>query len=513
MRTRKPPAALGSNRHQDCLDDGLEDCAAIGRRSGKLASRSVAGTEGAFGSFMILERFNLLCSLRRSVAKGFKKGEFGLVKSSSPKLACVGQRWRSPLCVAHLFPHFFSDIFLSAMRILTTALVLASLSFQAWAAPSSKGAKTPKAPKEPKTTAANLVEQEGALPSPIKPLASASAAEMAARFFSEALKPYGEWLEVGQFGRCWRPAGVGERWAPYTVGSWAYSRFGWTWVSDEDFGGIVYHYGRWFRLEGAGWCWVPDLEWAASWVSWRYGSELVGWAPLPPKAKWDPHTGIGVWADRDYETGPDNYVFCQVSELSDPQLSEVLYPPSANTACFNRSVSTTNLSALGKAIFCGGPAYNWAADRAKGGLPVIRVLKERSLVKFREQLNEAVGAAVSFKSEVKGDRLTTVAPEWGVLADPRRAEALGFNVDTVEEVKIVKWSEARPGEVPQEVEDGADGKAATPREVVTLTGWERIPENVRKALRLKVIKEVGGLTSANTPAAPFDPERDFPTAR
>ena len=91
------------------------------------------------------------------------------------------------------------------MRFLTTALVLASLSFQALAAPAPKGAKAPKAPKapkEPKTTAANLVDQEGAMPSPIKPLASASPAEMAARFFSEALRPYGEWLEVGQFGRC-----------------------------------------------------------------------------------------------------------------------------------------------------------------------------------------------------------------------------------------------------------------------------------------------------------------------
>jgi len=32
-------------------------------------------------------------------------------------------------------------------------------------------------------------------------------------------------------------------------------------------------------------------------------------------------------------------------------------------------------------------------------------------------------------------------------------------------------------------------------------------------LKLKVAKEVGGLTSANTPAVPFDPERDLPTVR
>jgi hypothetical protein len=398
------------------------------------------------------------------------------------------------------------------MKFLTTALVLASLSFQALGAPSSKGSKAPKAPREPKKTAANMVEEEAAMPSPIKPLPVASADEMAARFFSEALKPYGEWLEIGQFGRCWRPAGVGDRWAPYTVGSWAYSRLGWTWVSEEDFGGIVYHYGRWVRIEGAGWCWVPDLEWAASWVSWRYGTEHVGWAPLPPKAKWDPRSGIGVWADRDYDTGPDNYVFCPIAELSDPMLAEVLFPPSANATCFQRSVSITNLAAAGRAVFCGGPAYNWAASRAKGAIPVIRISKERSLVKFREQLNDAAGSAASFKAVVKGDRLTTVAPQWGILSDPRRADALGFTVETTEEIKPVKWTEVRPDELPQDSNAGASGSGAS-RDVTTLNGWESVPEALRAVLKLKVAKEVGGLTSANTPAVPFDPERDLPTVR
>ena len=176
-------------------------------------------------------------------------------------------------------------------------------------------------------------------------------------------------------------------------------------------------------------------------------------------------------------------------------------------------MSITNLAASGKSVFCGGPSYNWAADRAKGGLPVIRVVKERSLVKFREQLNEALGAAVSFKSNIKEDRLTTVAPEWGVLADPRRAEALGFNVEATEEVKAVKWSEARPGELPQEAAESPEDKVPAPREFVNLTGWERIPDRLQKALKLKVSKEVGGLTSKNTPAVPFDPERDLPTVR
>jgi hypothetical protein len=97
---------------------------------------------------------------------------------------------------------------------------------------------------------------------------------------------------------------------------------------------------------------------------------------------------------------------------------------------------------------------------------VIRISKERSLVKFREQLNDAAGSAASFKSVIKGDRLTTVAPQWGILSDPRRADALGFTVETTEEIKPVKWTEARPDELPQDSNAGASGSRAS-RDVTT----------------------------------------------
>jgi hypothetical protein len=105
-----------------------------------------------------------------------------------------------------------------------------------------------------------------------------------------------------------------------------------------------------------------------------------------------------------------------------------------------------------------------------------------------------------------------VAPEWGILADPRRADALGFTVESTEEVKVVKWTEARPDELPQEANEGAEGKRVS-RDVSTLSGWENVPDDLRNTLKIKIAKEVGGITSANTPAAPFDPERDLPTVR
>src|SRR5579871_5296357 len=120
-------------------------------------------------------------------------------------------------------------------------------------------------------------------------------------FFYDNLSPYGDWVEVGDYGTCWRPADVDADWSPYTDGYWAYTDAGWTWVSYEDYGGIVYHYGRWIRVEDAGWCWKPDYEWAPAWVSWRYSDDYVGWAPLPPEARWRRGVGISIWADNEYD--------------------------------------------------------------------------------------------------------------------------------------------------------------------------------------------------------------------
>ncbi|WP_156345043.1 DUF6600 domain-containing protein [Verrucomicrobium spinosum] len=89
--------------------------------------------------------------------------------------------------------------------------------------------------------------------------------------FYESLDPYGEWIGVDDYGYCWRPyAAVDDpMWRPYSDGSWAHTDGGWTWVSNEDFGWATYHYGRWARVIGVGWVWVPGYEWAPAWVSWR----------------------------------------------------------------------------------------------------------------------------------------------------------------------------------------------------------------------------------------------------
>lgn len=116
----------------------------------------------------------------------------------------------------------------------------------------------------------------------------------AASDFYEPLTPCGEWVVVGSYGRCWRPARVGADWRPYCNGYWQRTDAGWYWVSDEPWAWATYHYGRWNLSPEFGWYWVPQTQWAPAWVSWHTGGGYVGWAPLYP-------SGVTVISPRAYD--------------------------------------------------------------------------------------------------------------------------------------------------------------------------------------------------------------------
>jgi hypothetical protein len=100
--------------------------------------------------------------------------------------------------------------------------------------------------------------------------------------FYTPLTPYGGWVEVGSYGRCWHPAHLAVEWRPYCYGHWVWTDCGWYWESDEPWGWACYHYGYWVNDPAYGWLWVPEVEWAPAWVSWRVGGGYIGWAPMPP---------------------------------------------------------------------------------------------------------------------------------------------------------------------------------------------------------------------------------------
>lgn len=111
--------------------------------------------------------------------------------------------------------------------------------------------------------------------------------------FYRPLLPHGTWVTISSYGRVFCPR-VSHGWAPYRHGYWAWTRWGWAWVSDEPFGWATYHYGRWTQHPRFGWVWRPGRVWAPAWVQWRHGAGYVGWAPLGPREqrhRRHPHAG------------------------------------------------------------------------------------------------------------------------------------------------------------------------------------------------------------------------------
>jgi hypothetical protein len=112
-------------------------------------------------------------------------------------------------------------------------------------------------------------------------------------YFYDYLAPYGTWIRYPEYGYVWIPRNMGYRWRPYTQGHWIWTNFGWTWISDFDWGWAVFHYGRWGYDDRLGWFWVPGTVWGPAWVVWRSSDLYFGWAPLPPGVEWRPRYGFG----------------------------------------------------------------------------------------------------------------------------------------------------------------------------------------------------------------------------
>jgi hypothetical protein len=100
--------------------------------------------------------------------------------------------------------------------------------------------------------------------------------------YHDELRPYGRWIDHAEYGRVWHPT-VAVGWRPYYHGHWAWSPYGWTWISSEPWG-WTFHYGRWSYAPVWGWVWVPGTVWGPAWVDWYWDDGYVGWAPLSPYA-------------------------------------------------------------------------------------------------------------------------------------------------------------------------------------------------------------------------------------
>jgi hypothetical protein len=179
---------------------------------------------------------------------------------------------------------------------------------------------------------------------------AAVAVGVSVNFFHDDLAPYGRWVTVGNYGECWAPR-VSYGWRPYVDGRWELTDYGWTWVSDDPWGWAAYHYGRWTEDPSIGWVWVPGDEWAPAWVSWRYGGDYVGWAPLPPRARFVAGVGIDLGpADLDFVIAPSAYTFVQQRYFVDVPVRRYAVPIERNTALFRSTTNSTSYAVNGRFV-------------------------------------------------------------------------------------------------------------------------------------------------------------------
>src|SRR5438067_4762688 len=190
-----------------------------------------------------------------------------------------------------------------------------------------------------------------------EPPRASAATEVSVDLFYNALEPHGEWLEVSDYGYVWHPNGVGRDWRPYTEGHWVFTDAGWTFVSDEPWAWATYHYGRWISLADEGWVWVPDTEWAPAWVSWRRSEKYVGWAPLPPEARFRRDVGFSKWVDSYYDIGPENYVFVEKRRFGSRRLRTVIVEQRQNVTLITETENVTQITYRRDVVYVGGPEY------------------------------------------------------------------------------------------------------------------------------------------------------------
>ncbi len=261
--------------------------------------------------------------------------------------------------------------------------------------------------------------------------------------FEPALGPYGVWRQHPVYGRVWVPnqTAVGPDFEPYvTGGHWALTNQGeWIWVSDQPFGDIVYHYGRWVWAEESGWIWIPGWRYAPAWVVWRVPRRhyaYVGWAPMPPSYIW-----LGtelVWLDA---PPPAAFVFCYSSYVFRPHphrhvvrdriaLRRMLretshYRPEREGATLRRSPSASRAQ-----------VPTWAVPRERVAARPVASVPERAV----SRLAAAAQKAAARRSAVARPHSTTAPPL--DRADSVRARSSGHPATAGERLRGVERAAA-----------------------------------------------------------------------
>jgi len=174
--------------------------------------------------------------------------------------------------------------------------------------------------------------------------------------FYDALAPYGTWVEDNEYGYVWVPE-VGPDFQPYqSRGHWVYTEFGWTWVSDYQWGWATFHYGRWRFTGDYGWIWIPGYTWGPAWVAWRTSGDYFGWAPLGPPSHLrqdeyyrehpSEHISIGLSFSFNDAPEPSHWAFVPAGQIASPQINNYYVNRSQNNIIYQKTTIINNVTVI-----------------------------------------------------------------------------------------------------------------------------------------------------------------------
>ena len=214
-------------------------------------------------------------------------------------------------------------------------------------------------------------------------------------YFHQELAPYGRWVSTAAYGEVWCPTVVAAGWRPYLDGEWAYTDYGWTWVSYDPFGGDPFHYGTWVWIDSCGWSWVPGFVWGPAWVTWAYTDSYIGWACLPPSFD----ITVAGYAGSPIVVPQNQYVFVPVNSFVGTTVSSVRVPVQQNADILTRAHKVTRFSVSGGIVRASDPPPSFV-QRVTG-----KTLHRTSLSSQKLRVTTIAAAGV-----VSGKRVRIVAP-------------------------------------------------------------------------------------------------------
>lgn len=169
--------------------------------------------------------------------------------------------------------------------------------------------------------------------------------------FTQALSPYGSWIDYPGYGQVWVCGIRGFR-PYYSGGHWVYTNFGWTWASDYAWGWAPFHYGRWAYEAMYGWMWVPGYQWGPAWVGWRTGGSYYGWAPLAPGIRIGIGGGFGGYG----YIPAERWCFVQHGYLGNRYVGRYVINPARNYTIIRNTTIINNVHTYGRGAIVNGPA-------------------------------------------------------------------------------------------------------------------------------------------------------------